>query len=520
VVYARGRRRCGEACGSLRSACADRALPSLAVSVIDEHGLEVARHKAGLSATYHVGSLTKLVAAIATFRLQEAGHLAVDDAVSDHLAWFPRDPGAGPVTVLDLLRHTSGLPRGRLYVTDPPVPALRDALVRAAAGGRSASAGRARYSNLGYMALGLVVEAAAGRPFADVVRACVVRPLGMQRTGFGPAPGSMTAPHCLRPFHVDSRSPIDYARMPLHAGPSAAMGLWSTPEDMARVAACLMNDGAHRGVQVLRADSVRALLAARSPETERGLIGPGFRVQRVSSGEVLFEHAEHFGHSASLLIVPGRGVAVVAMTNRGSAGPDLAAVSEEIARTRLGDGEVLPPRSLDAATGMAGVYVAHDGVELAVTARAGRWFASIDRERPRRLTYRGQRWFVKHGGRHGRLPFRLASTGASRPAFCAGTRVFRSVEAPAHEVPSSTRAYDGLAGIYRNAAVGRLAIFERSGALVLAYSPFDEVVLDPVSTESFVQRDGAFRGDAVDFDRASQTLHVGGLPFSFTGLQY
>jgi CubicO group peptidase (beta-lactamase class C family) len=42
------------------------------------------------------------------------------------------------------------------------------------------------YSNPGYWMAGLVVEQAAGRPFADAVDALVLRPLGMSRSTFRP----------------------------------------------------------------------------------------------------------------------------------------------------------------------------------------------------------------------------------------------------------------------------------------------------------------------------------------------
>ena len=44
--------------------------------------------------------------------------------------------------------------------------------------------GPVRYSNLGYLVLGAVIEAAAGEPFPGYVRRAILRPLGMDRTDF------------------------------------------------------------------------------------------------------------------------------------------------------------------------------------------------------------------------------------------------------------------------------------------------------------------------------------------------
>ncbi len=51
----------------------------------------------------------------------------------------------------------------------------------------------ARYSNVGYLAIGEVIAAAAGVPFETVVRQAVLQPLGMHRTGFAVPAGPDTA---------------------------------------------------------------------------------------------------------------------------------------------------------------------------------------------------------------------------------------------------------------------------------------------------------------------------------------
>ena len=505
MIVARGRRAPGGR-AFLSAFAAERVLPTLAVAIVDEHGVTVTRHGTGRSAVYQVGSLTKLITAIATFRLQERGRLALSDPVSRHLRWFRgKRADGGPVTVLDLLRHTGRLPRGRLYLDDPPVAELRAALAEPTAAGPT---DRGRYSNLGYMALGQVIEAATRQPFAAVVDEIVLRPFGMEHSGFGPPPASLTPAHSLRSFRADSRSPFDHSRVPLHPGPQAAMGLWSTAEDMARVAAWL----AHGDDDLRFAQVRRSLVTARVPETERQLIGPGFRVQRAWGHEVLFEHAEHFGHSASVLVVPDRGVGVVALTNRGSAAPDLAMLADQIVGARVMGGAVAPV-GVDA----SGDYVSGDGVRLRVSGEAGRWSASIDGERPRPLVYRGQWWFAKQGGALAHLPFRLVADDPAARAFHAAGREFRSVALPVLE---RVTAYDDVVGVYRNASVGRIAVFERSGTLLLAYSPFDEVRLEPISSDTFIQREGAFRGERIAFDRAARSVRVGGLVFSHAGLRY
>ena len=90
-----------------------------------------------------------------------------------------------------LLNHTAGfgnpLPIRWVYLADadPPDP---EALLRRLMGRRRAyryPAGQsARYSNVGYLAAGQVIAAASGLPFEAYVRQSVLRPVGMEHTGF------------------------------------------------------------------------------------------------------------------------------------------------------------------------------------------------------------------------------------------------------------------------------------------------------------------------------------------------
>ncbi|WP_226761490.1 beta-lactamase family protein, partial [Arthrobacter sp. SO3] len=77
--------------------------------------------------------------------------------------------------------HSLGAPAD----AEPPDP---EALLRRLAGRRRAyrhPAGRsARHSNVGYLAAGEVIAAAAGMPFEAYVDQAILQPLGMEHTGF------------------------------------------------------------------------------------------------------------------------------------------------------------------------------------------------------------------------------------------------------------------------------------------------------------------------------------------------
>ena len=139
---------------------------------------------------FRIASMTKSFTASAVLALRDAGLLRLDDPVTD---FVPELRGQGGVTedspaisLRHLLTMTGGFP-----TDDPwgdrqqgtPLPEFAALLAR---GVRSAWAPGTRfeYSNLGYALLGQVISATAQADYPDFVRARLLSPLGMTRTGF------------------------------------------------------------------------------------------------------------------------------------------------------------------------------------------------------------------------------------------------------------------------------------------------------------------------------------------------
>jgi CubicO group peptidase (beta-lactamase class C family) len=173
----------------------------------------------------YTASVSKQITAAATALLVRGGRL---DPESTLAHWMPElPPWAAPVKVRHLIHHTSGLPEGVDFDEldaaglDRTTPRVVEALTRA---GQldSAPGSTFAYRNSGYVCLAVIVERAAGRPFADFAREELFEPLAMHHTRFwaGPAahpPGAApTAPH--RP-----------AARSLGDG-----GVWSTAADLLR----------------------------------------------------------------------------------------------------------------------------------------------------------------------------------------------------------------------------------------------------------------------------------------------
>ncbi len=133
---------------------------------------------------FHLASNTKAYIGAAVQMLAEEGRLRLDDPVSRWVPAFAHEKFAG-MTVEHLVIHTSGLPRGPIFLPGVKKEStLSDEAARFAANLdlESKPGETYRYSNVGYNVLGAVVEAASGQRLADFLRARLFEPLGMTET--------------------------------------------------------------------------------------------------------------------------------------------------------------------------------------------------------------------------------------------------------------------------------------------------------------------------------------------------
>ncbi len=143
-------------------------------------------------------SVTKLFTATAVLQLVDEGKIALDEPVTRYLPSFvPR--GGRPPTVRELVSHTSGLanpiPVTWIHLADEAGPGLDELTVRllAAHGDLEFEPGSSfKYSNLGYLVLGQLIERVSGERYQDYVSDHVLAPLGMSRSSFSVSPAVAT----------------------------------------------------------------------------------------------------------------------------------------------------------------------------------------------------------------------------------------------------------------------------------------------------------------------------------------
>ena len=183
---------------------------------------------------YRMGSISKTFVAVAVLRLRDAGRLELTDRFEDHVP----GSGLGAVTLEQLLSHAGGVQSETVGPWWERTPGGDwDALVASPVVQRFRAGRRFHYSNVGYAALGRLLEVQHGRGWFDVVREDLLEPLGMTRTTTRPT-GRAAQGLAVHPF-----ADVVLPEPESDAGAMAPAGqLWSTVRDLARWAAFLGGD--------------------------------------------------------------------------------------------------------------------------------------------------------------------------------------------------------------------------------------------------------------------------------------
>ncbi|MGW7197827.1 serine hydrolase domain-containing protein [Streptomyces chryseus] len=185
-----------------------------------------------------IASTAKAFSGAVALRLVDRGKLRLDDTIGKRL---PALPAAWRrVTLRQLLQHTSGLPDYttaprfvRLVSEDPHRRFDSRRLLDFVAGEPLAfrPGSRYRYSNSDNIAVALMAEAVTGRPYEELLRTTVYRPLNLRDTSL-PQGFRLPEPY-LHGYEVTPQEPPEDVSTVLSAsGVWASGGIVSTPKDL------------------------------------------------------------------------------------------------------------------------------------------------------------------------------------------------------------------------------------------------------------------------------------------------
>jgi CubicO group peptidase (beta-lactamase class C family) len=313
---------------SLFSAYSAPSAPGASVIVIQNGKVVVRRAygmadlERGVAATpetdYRLASVSKQFTAMATMLLVNEGKLRYDQPISDILPELPR--AARSVTVRHLLNHTSGLVDYEDLIPESRATQLNDQDVLAMLSAKDSvyfpAGSEYRYSNSGYVLLGLIVARVSGMSFPEFVHARIFTPLGMTASV----------------VHVEGKDTV-----PRRAFGYSPQGGGFAPSDQSLTSATLGDGGIYSNVDdMVRWDQslyTRDMAPATTPPqlpagaaTEYGF---GWFVDRYRGANRWRHTGETSGFRNAIMRFPDQRLTIVILTNRSSGEPQ--ALAERIA---------------------------------------------------------------------------------------------------------------------------------------------------------------------------------------------
>ena len=269
-------------------------------------------------ALFWIASQSKPITAVALMMLVDEGKVALDDPVAKYLpefqdVWLAADTAADhrllkrparPISVRDLLRHTSGLP----FASALERPTLDQLPLRVAAGSYAMTpleyepGTKYQYSNAGINTAGRIIEVVSGQPYEKFLESRLFGPLGMRDTTFRPSGEQLN--RLARSYKPAAGGtgleetrigqltyPLDDpAREPMPAG-----GLFSTAHDVGRFCQMMLNGGTLDGHRYLSEAAVKEMTRKQTAESIGDSYGLGF-----STGGGTFGHGGAFATNMSI----------------------------------------------------------------------------------------------------------------------------------------------------------------------------------------------------------------------------
>jgi CubicO group peptidase (beta-lactamase class C family) len=287
---------------------------------------------------YGIGSVSKMLAAIAAMVLVDRGEISLDDPVVTHIPSFEMlSPDYRLVTVRMLLNHSSGFPGGdmRNSFTASPFQDYSLQLLE------SLSRQRLKhppgfmnaYCNDGFSLIENLIANVSGKNYVQFVQDEILTPLKMEHSRY--ALESFPAGSFAATYSGEDRNPQTFINL------YASGGLYSTPSDMAKLILTILGKGKSGGVRILSGSAVETMAVDQTAETfnpvpsdnERFGLGwdtvssPGLKAVGIKAWA---KGGDTFNYGSVLMILPEEkmGVMISGASNFGSG--DAIVVAERI----------------------------------------------------------------------------------------------------------------------------------------------------------------------------------------------
>jgi len=263
-----------------------------------------------LKTRFRLGSMNKMFTAVATLQLVQAGKLDLKTPFGKYLTDYPNQDVASKVTIEQLLTHTGGT--GDIFGPEfekhrLELKTLQDYVTLYGKRGPDFEPGSQwRYSNYGFLLLGVLIEKVSGQSYYDYVRDHIFKPAGMTGTDSEPEDQAVSDRSVGYTKFGGNGLQRNTDTLP-YRGTSAGGG-YSTVEDLSRFATALQTN------KLLNAQYTE-LLTNGKVDTGRGKYAFGFQ-DEVINGTRCFGHGGGApGMNGELKICPASGYVLVVLAN-------------------------------------------------------------------------------------------------------------------------------------------------------------------------------------------------------------
>jgi CubicO group peptidase (beta-lactamase class C family) len=301
---------------------------------------------------FHIASVSKQFTAFAALLEAEDGRL---DLAADVRAYLPEVPNFGaPITVADLIHHTSGLRDvadllglsgiglgGDIRQRATVELALRQRELNFAPGSRH------HYSNTGYTLLAQIIARTAGRPLPRYLETEVFAPLAMRDSLVCDNRDRLLSNEAIS-YRLTARGEVRHLR--LYNSCYGPRGVYTTARDLAKWARELLSPSVFPPELIGRMTS-----PGRLPGGKEIAYGFGLLCGQLAGQKALTHYGGDQGYAAAFQLFPDLDASVIVLSN-GQA--DVAAIAEALTAVHL---NALPPTPIapDTATlaELEGYYV-------------------------------------------------------------------------------------------------------------------------------------------------------------------
>lgn len=272
-----------------------------------------------------VGSTVKMFVSTLILQLEEEGKLTIDDKISTYLQGdnINKIENANQATIRQLMQHSSGVNN---YIQDLKFQTaslnnwikewtadelLHYSYNKAAYFNPDEDV---RYSNSGYILLGLLIEKIEGKPLYQVFDEKIIHPLGLKNTSFA---GKNPVPSGIVRGYIDMYSNFNVIESTYYSGwdyYTADGGLISNAYDMNVFFSALMHG------QIITATSLNKMLSWKTPkevEVDFFPISYGLGIFKIETpkGIAYMHSGDAIGYHADMFYFPSDSTTIVYTSN-------------------------------------------------------------------------------------------------------------------------------------------------------------------------------------------------------------